>query len=177
MKSLLANKNAKVALLLLVGALLAFGAIIVWVKDNRGPLGTVVESVAPGPSGRAEAVKDLPRRKTYPIGKWDIAIPYLNPFGSQDNYQSVDYTPNQTQELKYVDEENMEMYRITGGDLWQLQVQWKDSQTDPWEDLRLYVTQLGGKFYMGASEGSWVLRGRREPPDGESLRRAARDTC
>lgn len=164
MKSLLANKNAKIALLLLLGALLAFGAIVVLVKDNRGPLGTVAESVAPGPPGRAEAVKDLPRRKTYPIGKWDIAIPYLNPFGSQDSYQSVNYTPNQTQELKYVDEENMEMSRITGGDLWQLQVQWKDSQTDPWEDLRLYVTELGGKYYMGASEGSWVLRA--DDPEG-----------
>jgi len=164
MKSLLANKNAKIALLLLVGALLAFGSIFVFVKNNRGPLGAAVESVAPGPSGSADFIKDLPRRKTYPIGKWDIAVPYLNPFGSQDNYQSVDYTPNQTQELKYVDEENIEMSRITGGDLWQLQVQWKDSQTDPWEDLRLYVTELGGKFYMGASEDSWVLRA--DDPEG-----------
>lgn len=164
MKSLLANKNAKIALLLLVGALLAFGAIALFVRDNGGSGGTAVESVASGKPGSADAVKDLPRRKTYPIGKWDIAIPYLNPFGSQGNYQSVDYTPNQTQEFKYVDEENMETSRITGGDLWQLQVQWKDAQADPWEDLRLYITELGGKFYMGASEDSWVLRA--DDPEG-----------
>ena len=164
MKSWLANKNAKIALLLLIGALLAFGAIIVFGKDSRGPRGSTVDSIAPGPSKSAEAVKNLPRRKSYPIGKWDIAIPYLNPFGSQGNYQSVDYSPNQTQELKYVDEDNMEMSRITGGDLWQLQVQWKDSQTDPWEDLRLYVSELGGQFYMGAAEDNWVLRA--EDPEG-----------
>ncbi|QTH43478.1 VWA domain-containing protein [Cohnella sp. LGH] len=164
MKSWLMNKNAKIALLLLIGALLAFGAIVVFLKDSRSPRDAAVGSVAPGPSGSVETVKDLPRRKTYPIGKWDVAIPYLNPFGSQDNYQSVDYTPNQTQEFKYVDDENMETSRITGGDLWELQVQWKDAQADPWEDLRLYVTELGGKFYMGASEDNWVLRA--DDPEG-----------
>ncbi len=164
MKSWLMNKNAKIALLLLIGALLAFGAVVVFLKDSRSPRDAAVGSVAPGPSVSVETVKDLPRRKSYPIGKWDVAIPYLNPFGSQDNYQSVDYTPNQTHEFKYVDEGNRETARMTGGDLWQLQVQWQDSQTDPWEDLKLYVSELGGKFYMGASEDSWVLRA--DDPEG-----------
>lgn len=156
MKSWLMNKNVRIALFLLIGGLLAFGAIVVFSKNNPGD--GAIETITSNSSNDGEVVKPLQQRKTYPIGKWDIAIPYLNPFGSQANYQSVDYTPNQYQELKYIDHENMEVSRITGGDVWQLQVQWKDSKTDPWEDLKLYVSELGGQFYMGSSEDNWVLR-------------------
>ncbi|XID92897.1 VWA domain-containing protein [Paenibacillaceae bacterium WGS1546] len=164
MKSWLMKKNVKIALLLLIGGLLAFGAMIVFGKDDPVTRGETVGTIASGESEDAEVAKSPPRRKTYPIGKWDIPVPYLNPFGSQGNYQSVDYTPNQVQELKYVNEENMETSRPTGGDLWQLQVQWKDSAVDPWEDLSLYVSELGGQFYMGASEDNWVLRA--DDPEG-----------
>ena len=164
MKSLLMKKNVKIALLLLIGGLLAFGAIFVFGKGDSVDRGGSVESIASGKPGKAEVVKSVPRRKTYPIGNWDIAIPYLNPFGSQGNYQSVDFTPNQYQELKYINEENMEAYRMTGGDAWQLQVQWKDANADPWDDLRLYVAELGGQSYRGAAEDSWVLRA--DDPEG-----------
>jgi len=159
MKIRFTNKNAKIALLLLlIGALLAFGAIVIFNnKESRSPRGETAETIAPGNTDSAEVVKSLPRRKTYPIGKWDIAIPYLNPFGSQSGYQTVDYTPNQYQELKYIDENNMETSRMTGGDVWQLQVEWNDSSTDPWDDLELYVSELGGKWYLGAAEDSRVL--------------------
>lgn len=165
MKSWLTNKNVKIALLLLIGGLLVFGAFVVFGNESRSSRsGEIVDSIASRQFDNIEVAQSMPRRKTYPIGKWDIAIPYLNPFGSQSNYQSADYSSNQYQELKYIDEGNMEMSRIIGGDLWQLQVHWKDTKADPWEDLRLYVAELGGQFYMGAAEDNWVLRA--DDPDG-----------
>lgn len=161
----LATKNAKVALLLLIGAILAVAAIAVLVKENRSSRDAgAADAIASGEPGNFDAGDAPPRRKTYPVGRWDIAIPYLNPFGSQGNYQSVDYVRNQYQELKYIDEANMEIIRPTGGDLWQLQVQWKDAKTDPLEDLRLYVAELGGQFYLGSAEGSRVFRA--DDPEG-----------
>lgn len=164
MKSWLTNKNAKIALLLLIGAIAAIGALAVLGSESRSSRDETVDSVAAGKSESARNVQTSPGRPVYPIGKWDIAVPFLNPFGSQGNYQSVEFVPNQYQELKYIDDENMEMSRMTGGDVWQLQVQWTDSETDPWEDLRLYVAELGGQSYMGSAEDSQVLRA--EDPEG-----------
>jgi len=164
MKIPLTAKNAKIALLLLIGGILAFGVVLVFVNSDRGSYEETLEDVASDKSDSGETANILPLRTTYPIGKWDIPTPYLNPFGSQSNYSSVEYVPNQYQELKYVDEANMETTRMTGGDAWQLQVQWNDAKTDPWEDLRLYATELGGQFYMGNSEDNWILRA--DDPEG-----------
>lgn len=169
MKTGLKHKNAKLVLLLLIGCVLIFGAIGVFVnRGNDGETAGRPPDSANTPiasqADRGDAIKDFPRRKTYPIGQWDIAVPYLNPFGSQSNYSSVDYTPNQYQEFKYVNETNKEIVRTTGGDMWQLQVHWQDAASDPWDDLRLYVAELGGQSYMGSSDDNWVLRA--DDPEG-----------
>src|SRR5690606_36307841 len=118
-------------------------------NDDRGSQGDTLDAIVSKSDSADKTDSSLPRRKNYPIGQWDIPVPYLNPFGSESSYASVQYVPNQYQELKYVDAANMEMSRMTGGDLWQLQVDWKDEKTDPWEDLRLYATELGGQLHMG----------------------------
>ncbi|MFB9275561.1 VWA domain-containing protein [Cohnella cellulosilytica] len=164
MKNLFIKKNVKIALLLLIGGILAYGAIAIFGGNNEvkpGGIQGVMDlnpSAAAGGSEVNGVVKEAPRRKTYAIGKWDIAIPYLNPFGSQNNYESVKLLPNQYQELRYIDENNMETSRMTSGTAWQMQVEWTDKTVDPFDDLNLYVAELGGAFYRGPAEDKWVMR-------------------
>ncbi len=163
MKNLLNRKYVNIALLILIGGILAYGAI--WALGGNNKLrsdgtkeATVNNSpVTPGSSGLNETVKDAPRRKAYPIGNWEVAIPYLNPFGSQSNYQSVKLLPNQYQELRYIDTDNRETSRMTSGTAWQMQVEWTDKTVDPFDDLNLYVAELGGEFYRGPDEDKWVI--------------------
>jgi Mg-chelatase subunit ChlD len=164
MKNWLTHKNAKIALLILIAGLLAFAAILMLGRGDSANRSETADTIATHKSDNTETAKTQPRRKAYPIGKWDMAIPYLNPFGSQSNYQSAEYIANQYQDLKYVDETNMEMLRVTAGDVWQLQVQWKEADADPWEDLRLYMAELGGQSYMGTTDNNWVLRA--DDPEG-----------
>lgn len=159
MKDWYANKRKRALLLLLIGFLVTIGTASVFVaKEQREARED--HSAAPAPS--AHAIRDESKAPTavrtrYPIGSWNIAIPYLNPFGSQSNYQSAIHTPNQYQELKYINERQMETVRMTAGELWQLDVQWK-GDGDPWEDLRLYVSELGGHAYLGSAENSLVMK-------------------
>lgn len=158
MKSWFMQRKVRLSLLVLLGAVLAGIAAVAWIgKDKEeqvGFIGTAGPSVTNGviPEG-----KKLPKRKTYPAGEWDIAVPYLNPFGAQLNYASVKQTPNQTQEIRYIDPHYRETARMTSGEVWQLQVDWKDQKVDPFSDLQQYMSELGGEFYRGSKEGSWVM--------------------
>lgn len=115
------------------------------------------ESSLTGLWAEPDAEAPLPKRQTYPVGKWEMEIPYLNPFGSQDNYRSVEYTANQSQEFRYVDKSNAEAVRMTAGDSWQMRVDWDDPELNPFDDLILYMMEMGGEYYRGAKEDQWVV--------------------
>lgn len=168
LKTWLKMKYAKLALVAILIGLSAVVAVVVFTfsgKDQPAEAEAEAE-VYTGPDSALSSLlsgaitgseSPLPKRKSYPIGKWDMDIPYLNPFGSQGNYRSVEFTPNQYQELRYVDENNREVKRVTGGDVWQLQVAWEDAALNPFDDLILYMAELGGKFYRGPQEDKWVI--------------------
>lgn len=115
------------------------------------------ESSLTGLLAEPDAEAPLPKRQTYPVGKWEMEIPYVNPFGSQANYRSVEYTANQIQEFRYVDKRNAEAIRITAGDSWQMRVDWDDPELNPFDDLILYMIELGGEYYRGPKEDQWVV--------------------
>lgn len=89
------------------------------------------------------------------IGKRDIPFPYLNPFDSQCMYQSVDYSLNQYQKLKYINIANME-WRIVNKNMWELNVQRNSEQSDAWEELRgkafVYTSPNLGTYLSGAGK-------------------------
>jgi Mg-chelatase subunit ChlD len=158
MKSWIESKRNKTILLLLIASLVTVGAAALFIKNQAGSKESPIVSLnSHVPSGRDKAEPAAPTRTRYPVGDWSIAIPYLNPFGSPSNYQSTEHTPNQFQELKYINERQMETFRMTAGELWQLNVQWKGDSGDPWEDLRLYINELGGRAYMGSAEDTLVV--------------------
>lgn len=160
MKGWYENNRRRALLLLLIGFLVTAGTAAVFIaKEQRSTQdGQSASPTASVHGGGGESTVSKPMRTKYPIGSWDIAIPYLNPFGSQNNYLSAQHTPNQYQELKYINEKQIETIRMTAGELWQLDVLWKEGKGDPWEDLRLYVSELGGHTYLGSAENSLVLK-------------------
>ncbi len=165
-KKWLKMKYAKLVLLAILIGIASVGAVVAFTLSVKDQPAEAEAEVYTGPDSALSSLlsgavtgseSPLPKRKSYPIGKWDMDIPYLNPFGSQDQYRSVEYTPNQYQELRYVDENNREVKRVTSGDVWQLQVAWEDETLNPFDDLILYMVELGGEFYRGPQEDKWVI--------------------
>ncbi|WP_020617957.1 vWA domain-containing protein [Paenibacillus daejeonensis] len=117
-------------------------------------------SVLSGRTGSYEPVKERPARLVYPIGAWDTAVPYINPFGSQSSYRSAAYLANQQQELRYIDLDNRETSRLTAGEKWELEVEWTDQGADPIDDLIAYAVELDSSFYRGVQEGQWIIHAR-----------------
>jgi Mg-chelatase subunit ChlD len=100
-------------------------------------------------------------RKSYPTGQWDIAVPFINPFGAQKAYAGIEHAANGRLDLRYVDKANMETVRATSGETWQLQVDWHDKTTSAFDDLSRYVAQLGGESWP-ADRGGLVVHARDE---------------
>jgi Mg-chelatase subunit ChlD len=154
--------KTKIALLILVVGVLSVGSFVLF--HNKSQSSPTISDQ--GPTGNFSGLNNVvkadeataPQRQAYPIEKWDTDIPYINPFGSQKNYKSVKLIPNQFQELRYVDKDNMETSRMTGGKAWQMQVEWKDKAADPMDDLLLYISELGGTAYPGGKENEWVVQ-------------------
>lgn len=115
-------------------------------------------SVAPASASTAS----IPPRKSYPIGAWAMAVPYINPFGAQKSYGAVEHTANGQLDLRYIDKANMETARSSSGELWELQVDWKDADSSAYDDLSRYVAALGGESWP-ADRDSLVVHAR----DGE----------
>lgn len=88
------------------------------------------------------------RKKSYPVGEWQLPIPFINPFGSQNNYKTVDYTTNKYEEFSFVGKDNMETTRTTCGEVWTMAVAWQDSTMGPFEDLELYLSEISGEIYQ-----------------------------
>lgn len=112
-------------------------------------------SVAPA----SASTTSIPPRQTYPVGKWTMAVPYINPFGAQKSYGAVEHTANGQLDLRYIDQANMETVRSSSGELWQLQVNWKDAGITAFDDLAQYMTELGGESWP-ADRDSLVVHAR-----------------
>ncbi|MGN6283015.1 VWA domain-containing protein [Frateuria sp.] len=109
-----------------------------------------VASAAPA---RAASAAVAPARRTYPVGAWDMAVPYINPFGAQKAYGQIKHAANARLDLRYVDRAHMETVRSTSGETWQLQVDWHDKSTPALDDLSRYIAQLGGESFPGGRDG------------------------
>ncbi len=161
MKGWLAKINTKILLMVMLGVGVAGGAVVLsFSQHNQKPpvenaQGTQIQS--PSSLDVLETVQAAPKRKTYPVGKWNTDIPYLNPFGSQGNYQSVEFAANKYAKLSYITKDNRETSRDTAGNEWKLTVSWKDPALDPFADLLQYVSELGGEYFRGPGEDSWVF--------------------
>lgn len=109
-------------------------------------------------TSNSEAGKPKIKRKSYPVGKWDLPVPFINPFGSQENYQQVEYIPNQYTDLAYIGMDNMETTRITCGESWTMSYDWQDQTMSPLEDIRLYMEEINGEVYPGTSwESEFII--------------------
>lgn len=109
-----------------------------------------VASAAPAPKASAAAA---PARKNYPVGAWDMAVPYINPFGAQKAYEQIKHAANARLDLRYVDKAHMETVRSTSGETWQLQVDWHDKSKSAFDDLSRYIAQRGGESFPGGRDG------------------------
>lgn len=88
------------------------------------------------------------RVKSYPVGQWELPVPYINPFGAQENYLSVEYATNQSAEFAFIGRDNLETTSSTCGDVWKMAIAWTDPTMDPFEDLQLYLSsEIGGEVY------------------------------
>ncbi|MCX7773670.1 MAG: VWA domain-containing protein, partial [Clostridia bacterium] len=152
------KKKPLIFVLILVGVLLVAGAVLFFVTLSNNSSDDSAASVNE-PSATSEAPKatEKPKRKVYPIGKWDLPIPFMNPFGSQSNYASVEYKKNQYQDFNYVNKDNILASRVTCGEVWDMRITWKDQPVDAYEDLDLYISELGGESYQGESEDQRVV--------------------
>lgn len=97
------------------------------------------------------------RKKSYPVGEWQLPIPFINPFGSQNNYKTVDYTTNKYEEFSFVGKDNMETTRTTCGEVWTMAVAWQDSTMGPFEDLELYLSEISGEIYQSTRSDNEVV--------------------
>lgn len=158
---------AKLLVLLVGVGALTTGALL-W--RSHGPTTVSQRSTVParttapadtrGPAVAATAATAAPPRNIYPVGTWTTAVPFINPFGAQKAYRSIELTRNGQLDLRYIDKTNMETVRSSSGELWQMQVDWHDDNTSAFDDLSRYVADLGGE--------SW-------PADRDSLALHARD--
>ncbi|MCX6085084.1 MAG: VWA domain-containing protein [Caldiserica bacterium] len=82
-------------------------------------------------------------------------VPYVNPFGSEGNYTKVELNPNTWQQINYIGQDNREANRLSSGQTWTMKVPWTDKTTDPYDDLRQYLSDLGADLYRAPSE-EWV---------------------
>jgi len=146
----------------------ALGAgVLLWSHGNTDRTGRVATPAVPVAEtqpaatavARATTAAPTPERKAYPVGAWDSAIPYINPFGAQKAYARVEHTANESLELRYVDKGNMETVRSTSGETWQLQVDWHDRPASAFDDLSRYLAQLGGESFP-ADRDSLVVHAR-----------------
>jgi hypothetical protein len=161
-------------LILLAGAgALATGALLLRRHGQASaPVASTGHTDAPVPAGTPEAAPHgasapvaapvVPPRKAYPVGQWTMAVPFLNPFGAQKAYGSIEHTANGQLDLRYIDKANMETVRSSSGELWELQVDWHDSGSTAFEDLSHYLAGLGGESWP-ADRDSLVVHAR----DGE----------
>ncbi|WP_424681823.1 VWA domain-containing protein [Frateuria sp. YIM B11624] len=143
----------------------AIGTGVLWLGKNHtdvaspGITPTSAASIAQRATTAADAsapaapAPSAPLRKTYPAGRWDIAVPFINPFGAQKAYVGIEHAANGRLDLRYVDKDNMETVRSTSGETWQLQVDWQDKTTTAFDDLSRYVTQLGGETWPADRDG------------------------
>ncbi|WP_274361676.1 vWA domain-containing protein [Paenibacillus thermotolerans] len=154
-----AKPYAKIALIVLFVGVMAGGTIALFNHNRQQPaLATNRENIGQDSAGRLSGntaqTDELPKpqRKAYPIGEWSIAIPYINPFGSQTTYKSVDYQFNVSTNFTYVNKDNIETARTTGGEAWQLHVDWQEETVHPYDDLALYMSELGGETYLAGQD-------------------------
>lgn len=104
------------------------------------------------------AIHEIKRIKSYPVGKWDLPVPYINPFGSQENYQHVEYITNRYAELAYIGLDNMETTRVTCGEPWTMRIAWQEQTMGPLDDLRLYMEEIDGEVYPSSfAEGELII--------------------
>lgn len=168
-----AGSLARLLILLAVGAgALAVGALLL--RHHGQPAAAKLAAPASAASAAATALPlasvtpasasttSIPPRKIYPVGPWTMAVPFINPFGAQKAYGAVEHTANGQLDLRYIDKANMETARSSSGEMWGLQVDWKDAGTSAYDDLSHYITALGGESWP-ADRDSLVVHVR----DGE----------
>jgi Mg-chelatase subunit ChlD len=123
------------------------------------PTAQHADAAAPPPAA-SSAAPAVPPRKTYPVGQWDMPVPFINPFGAQQAYTSVEHQANGRFELRYIDRRNMEALRTTAGELWQIEVPWHDSNAGAMDDLKRYLAALGAETWLADGEGGLAIHAR-----------------
>ena len=71
-----------------------------------------------------------------------MAVPFINPFGAQKAYGAVEHTANGQLDLRYIDKANMETARSSSGEMWGLQVDWKDAGTSAYLERMSHIAGL-----------------------------------